>query len=266
VEDDTIRAHYETGYERHRLAGASRMEFERTKELLQRFLPSPPAAVLDVGGGPGVYALWLAELGYRVHLVDPVPLHVEQAARAARAAETPFSVELGDARDLRQESDSFDVVLLLGPLYHLTERADRVQALAEAGRVARSGGTVVAAAIARFASLFDGLTRGFLGDPTFDAIVERDLEDGQHRNPTDRVEWFTTAYFHHPQEVPAEIEEAGLELEGLFGIEGPGSLLGHLWDDPEDREHLLRAARAVEKEPTLLGLSSHLLVVAKAQA
>lgn len=261
-----MRAHYETGYERDRLSrpGAPQMEFERTKELLQRFLPDPPAVVLDVGGGPGVYAVWLAELGYGVHLVDAVPLHVEQAAVAGAGARRPFTAEVGDARHLRPESDSFDAVLLLGPLYHLTERADRVQALAEAARVARPGAPVVAAAISRFASLFDGLTRGYLGDPTFDAIVQRDLEEGQHRNPTDRVEWFTTAYFHHPEELRAEMDDAGLAFEGLFGLEGPASLVGYMWDDREDRAQLLRVARAVEQEPTLIGLSSHLLVVARA--
>jgi len=150
----------------------------------------------------------------------------------------------------------------LGPLYHLTERTDRVQALAEARRIVRSGGIVAAAAISRFASLFDGLANGFLDDPTFDAIVERDLRDGQHRNPTDRPEWFTTAYFHHPNELAQEIEDAGLALEAVLGIEGPGWLVRDVWDDPTRREDVLRAARAVEQEPTLLGLSAHLLAIA----
>src|SRR2546425_8478330 len=83
-------------------------------------------------------------------------------------------------------------------------------------------GPVIAAAISRFASLFDGLANGYLGDPTFDAIAQRDLREGQHRNPTDRAEWFTTAYFHHPDELPTEVEEAGLDFEALLGIEGPG--------------------------------------------
>jgi hypothetical protein len=100
-----------------------------------------------------------------------------------------------------------------------------VQALAEAKRVVRSGGMVAVTAISRFASLFDGLAGGYLGDPTFDAIVERDLREEQHRNPTDRVDWFTTAYFHHPDELPAEVEDAGLKFEALFGIEGPGWLV-----------------------------------------
>jgi len=263
VDERAILEHYATGYERGRLGGGtSRIEFARTKELLQRFLPPPPAAILDVGGGPGAYAAWLADLGYRVHLVDPVPLHVEQAAETAGRARHPFTVAVGDARNLEQEDPSFDAVLLLGPLYHLTERRDRVQALTEAERVSRPGGFVAVAAISRFASLFDGLVSGFLGDATFEAIVERDLREGQHRNPTDRVEWFTTAYFHHPDELRREVEDAGLRFEAIFGIEGPGWLVRDVWDDPGRREHVSRAARAVEREPTLLGLSAHLLVIA----
>ena len=263
MDDEAILEHYATGYEQARLAGGtSRIEFERTKELLRRFLPSPPASVLDVGGGPGAYAIWLSDLGYRVHLVDPVPLHVEQAVEAAGRARPPFTAAVGDARRLEQEDSSFDAVLLLGPLYHLTEQGERVQALTEAARVIRSGGMVAAAAISRFASLFDGLASGFLGDPDFEAIVERDLREGQHRNPTDRLEWFTTAYFHHPDELRTEFEHAGLRFEALFGIEGPGWLVRDVWDDPARQEHVMRAARAVEQEPTLLGLSAHLLVIA----
>jgi hypothetical protein len=79
------------------------------------------------------------------------------------------------------------------------------------------------------------------------------------------VDWFTTAYFHHPAELRSEVEEAGLAFHGLFGIEGAASLVGHLWDDPKDREHLLRVARTIEQEPTLLGLSAHLLAVARSK-
>ncbi|MDQ3822221.1 MAG: class I SAM-dependent methyltransferase [Actinomycetota bacterium] len=244
--DERIASHYELGVELDRLAGpTSRIEFASTQELLERFLPPPTAAVLDVGGGPGAYAAWLAERGYDVHLVDPVELHVEQAR-----ARGGFTAELGDARRLANEDASVDVVLLLGPLYHLTERDDRLLALAEARRVVRPGGLVAVAAISRFASLLDGLLSGHLGDAAFRAVVERDLGDGQHRNPDGRVEWFTTAFFHHPDELRAELVEARLALEGLFGVEGPGWLLAHLWDDPARRDDVLFAARAVETEPS----------------
>ncbi len=136
-----------------------------------------------------------------------------------------FTVQLGDARSLTQDDSSCDAVLMLGPLHHITERDERVRALAEAGRVLRPGGMVAAAAISKFLSLLDGLVSGWLGDPEFDSIVERDLEQGQHRNPTNRPEWFATAFFHHPGELQAEVEDAGLQFEALFGIEGPGWLL-----------------------------------------
>jgi hypothetical protein len=100
--------------------------------------------------------------------------------------------------------------------------------------------------------------------PAFAAIVARDLREGQHRNPdpVGRPEWFTTAYFHHPDELAYEIAESGLRLEAVLGIEGPGWLLPERWEDPVQRASVLAAARAVEREPSLLGLSAHLLAVA----
>jgi SAM-dependent methyltransferase len=256
--DDAILDHYEGGIELDRVRGGmSRIEFARTKELLERFLPPAPADVLDAGGGPGAYAAWLADGGYRVHLVDPVPLHVVRAAALGG-----FTTELGDARRLRQANASFDAVLLLGPLYHLTERADRVRALAEARRVARPGGVVAAAAISRLASLLDGLKHGHLRDPEFRAIVERDLGEGQHRNPTGRADWFTTAFFHRPEELESELKDAGLQPEAVFGVEGPGWLLYELWDDAQGRDDILFAARAAEGDRALIPLSAHLLAVA----
>jgi len=261
--DPEILGHYERGVELERLAGgSSRIEFARTKELLERHLPEVPARVLDVGGGPGAYAIWLAGRGYEVTLVDPVPMHVsEAAARAARSAH-PFTAGLGDARDLEQGDGTFDVVLLFGPLYHLPDRADRRRALAEAARVVHPGGIIAAAAISRFASILDGMVNGYLSDPRFRAIVEDDLRVGIHRNLTGNAEYFTTAYFHHPDELTAELVDAGLVVDALYGIEGPGWLRSELWEEAGGREAILRVARAVESEPTMIGVSAHLLAVA----
>jgi SAM-dependent methyltransferase len=88
--------------------------------------------VLDVGGGTGVHAEWLAAEGYDVELVDPVPLHVEEAAKLPGVI-----ARQGDARALPVPDGQADAVLLLGPLYHLPERADRLRALSEARRAAR---------------------------------------------------------------------------------------------------------------------------------
>jgi SAM-dependent methyltransferase len=262
--DEAIRGYYDEGQEQDRLfGGGDHLELVRTREILLRYLPPPPADVLDVGGGAGVYAAWLARLGYRVRLVDPMPLHVEQAqAVAAAQPEAPFGATLGDARNLAAPDASADAVLLLGPLYHLTERADRVQAWREAKRVVRPDGVVIAAVISRFASLLDGMQAGWLEDPAFVPIYTRGLRDGQHRNPTRDPRWFTTAYFHHPDEVAVEARDAGLEPVALLGVEGPGWLTGG-WSDPLRREGILTAARAVEQDPTLLGVSAHLLLVAR---
>jgi SAM-dependent methyltransferase len=258
--DDHATRYYDAGNELGRLADWGWLEFARTKELLTRVLPAAPARVLDVGGGPGRYAEWLAELGYHVHLVDPIVLHVDEA----RARSERITATLGDARSLAEEDGSFDAVLVLGPLYHLTERAERLEALREAGRVLRPGGVLAAAAISRFASLLDGVKRGLITDPAFAAIVERDLREGQHRNPDEVPGWFTTAYLHRPEELADEIAEAGLVLDAVYGIEGAIGWVAGLSreHEPAAREAVIAAARAIEREPSLLGASGHLLAIA----
>jgi ubiquinone/menaquinone biosynthesis C-methylase UbiE len=257
--DEEITAYYERGAEAGRLSGWGRLEMVRTQVLLERYLPAAPAVVLDVGGGPGAYAMWLQRLGYEVRLVDPVALHVEQALMAGVER-----AEVGDARELAVPDESADAVLLLGPLYHLPDDEDRRRALAEAWRVLRPGGVVAAAAITRFASTLDGLLKGYVVDPAFERTIERVLEDGRHTNPQRHPGWFTTAYFHLPDDLAAEVREAGFDLTGLFAIEGVGEWLPNVdeWlDDPERRAALLRAIARVETEPSLLGASPHLLAV-----
>jgi len=267
VLDGDIRRYYKQGRERERLTrGGGTLELVRTQELLQRYLPPPPADVLDVGGGPGIYAAWLAQAGYRVHLVDPLPLHIEQAADTASAQpDHPFTAAVGDARHLDEVDAAFDATLLFGPLYHLTDRAQRIAALAEAQRVLRPGGIAMVVAISRFALLLDGVRQGYFGDPEAAQVIEEAVRSGEHWNPgLDRYPgWFTTAYFHKPAELAAEITESGLSLEALLGIEGPGGFVGNGWDDSQQRPHILRAARAVEQEASILGLSGHLLAVAR---
>jgi ubiquinone/menaquinone biosynthesis C-methylase UbiE len=264
--DPEIAAHYAAVSEQQRL-GPWSLERIRTWELLGRHLPPPPAVVLDVGGAAGVYALPLATLGYEVHLVDPLALHVGQALRAsAEQPATPLaSATVGDARQLDWPDASIDATLLFGPLYHLIDRADRIRALTEARRVLRPGGVLAAAAISRFASTLDGLLRGYLDDPGFEAIVERDVREGQHRNPTRRPEWFTTAHFHLPDGLAQEVGEASFRLHAVFAVEGPAWMLPDIQErlaDPARRQRVLAAIRRVETEPSLLGASSHLLAIA----
>jgi len=264
-----VLEHYASGYESQRLLhGSSQIELVRTQELVMRYVPAPPAVIFDVGGGPGVYACWLAKKGYEVHLVDATPLHVELARQASQAQpDAPLaSIEVGDARSLKRPDTSIDVVLLFGPLYHLTERVDRLTALREAHRILRPGGLVLAVGISRFTSVLDGLRQGLLDDPVFMQIVERDLTDGQHRNPENHPAYFTTAFFHAPRELQVELEESGFLYERTLPIEGPLWLSHYAvanFQDQKRREQFLALVRRLEQEPSLLGASAHLLAVAR---
>ena len=264
IEPD-ITWYYDRGNEQGRLdeRGTGRLEFLRTQILLRTALPAPPARVLDVGGGPGVHARWLARDGYDVVLVDPMPLHVEQASEVAAAQpDASFQAELGDARELDFPDASADAVLLLGPMYHLPDPADRALALSEAVRVLRPGGLLAAAVISRFASTMDGIVRDFMIDAQFREIAQSDLDTGVHHNPTRTPGYFTTAYFHHPDELRAELLGAGLQAVEVRAIEGFGGLLGDLderLDDAPRADVLLHALASVDDEPSLLGVSFHLL-------
>ena len=266
--DPAIKAYYDRAPEESRLTlDVSRLEEFRTRELILRHIPDPPAVVLDVGGAAGVYAFWLAERGYDVRLLDAVPRLVGVARqRNEGAAHRLTSCAVADARALPDANESASVVLLLGPLYHLVNAHHRHAALVEAGRVLKPGGVLMAAGIARWASALDGLARELLRDREFCRIVERDLIDGQHENPTERLDYFTTAYFHLPEELRSEVADAGFAVEGLFGVEGPGWMLPDLaerWRDPERRDIVLRVARALESEPSVLGCSAHMIVVGR---
>jgi SAM-dependent methyltransferase len=266
--DPAIKAYYDRAPEESRLElDIFRLEEIRSRELILRHIPKPPAVVLDVGGAAGAYAFWLAEQGYDVRLYDAVSRLVDVARlRNEQAAHPLESCRVADARALPEANDVAAAVLLLGPLYHLVNAHDRQAALAEVSRVLHPGGVLIAAGISRWASTLDGLARELLRDPEFARIVDRDLVDGRHENPTGRLDYFTTAYFHRPEELRREVADAGFEIEGLYGVEGPGWILPDLAErlaDPERREMVLRVSRALESEPSAIGCSAHLIVVGR---
>lgn len=197
--DPDVLAYYDRGEEQGRLTERPSLERARTQVLLERLLPLAPARVLDVGGGAGVYASWLADEGYQVHLVDPVPLHVEQARTGGEV-----TAAVGDARHLEEADDSWDAVLMLGPLYHLTARAERIRA---------------------------------------------------------------TAYFHHPDDLAAEMAEAGLGPGSVLPVEG---VLHWVPDiearllDPGQRRLILDFLAAAEGDAAVSAATAHLLAVGTA--
>ena len=261
---DEIRAYYDAFAEETRLSsGPFQLELTRTQDILARVLPGPAARIVDVGGAAGTYSAWLARQGYEVHLVDLSPRLVEEARKRNNALAHPIaSLAVGDARALPQADAFAEAVLVMGPLYHLTRADDRLQALREAGRVLKPSGLVVVAAISRYASALDGLSSRAGVDPVFKRIRDQDLIDGQHRNPTRHPGYFTTAYFHRPEDLRAELEQAGFGEVSVLGVEGPAWLLPDFeerWKDEALRQDILDVARAVEAQPSMLGVSAHLL-------
>jgi SAM-dependent methyltransferase len=243
--------------ERLHATAHGRLEFERTRELLRRHLPAPPARVLDIGGATGAHARWLAEDGYEVRVVELVPEHV------AVAASLPgVTAVVGDARNLAEPDDRVDATLVLGPLYHLVDRAGRLPALREVARVTAPGGVVAAAAISRHAPLLDFAARNKLDDET-EPLLREITASGRH----DPRLGFTTAYFHRVDELADEMREAGLRGVRVHGVEGPLAPMVIALESEALADRLpaaLRAARMLDDDPALVAMSPHLLGLARA--
>lgn len=267
-DDSVLQAHYSQGVEDGRLtSGVGLLEFERTKELLLRHLPPPPATVADIGGGPGAYALWLASLGHRVEHRDLVEIHVEQL-RSRLPQNALVSTAVGDARHLDLAAASVDAALLLGPLYHLEAYEERLASLKEAFRVLQPGGLVFAAAISRWSARLYGILQERVHERfpyALDAVGE--VEATGVMPPLSPGEF--SAYLHRPDELRDELEAADFEVTSLVAIEGPAAFLGDVGErlaDRHQRDILLSSIRAVEAVPELVGVSPHFVAVGRRPA
>ena len=159
ADEAALRAYYERGMERERLSdGRGDLEFTRTTEIVARGLPAAPAVVADIGGGPGTVraVAGIARVPGRAPGPDPA---ARRAARGGGGRGDGIRTAVGDVRDIDLPGASVDAVLLLGPLYHLIDRAERVRALRECARIVRPGGPVFAAVISRWAARIDGMLR-----------------------------------------------------------------------------------------------------------
>ena len=242
------------------------LEKNRSQEIILRYL-KPSMNIADIGGATGAYSFWLHDLGHRVHLLDAAEFHIEAATKISISENKPLaSIALGDARQLPYDDEQFDLVMLFGPLYHLQEKDDRVKSIAEAKRVLKKNGILLAATISRYASLFDGFWQGFIDDPAFENILKQDLEDGNHHNPVNHPMYFTDAHFHTQKEIEGEFTAAGFTEFNIIAIEGFGWLTPDFmkrWNDEEARNKMLEYIRQTENESIMIGISAHVMTVAK---
>jgi SAM-dependent methyltransferase len=229
----------------------------RTWDIFDRLLPQR-ARIADVGGGPGTHAAYLASAGHEVLLFDPVGRHVDAAkARSTAQPEAPFQAEVGDARELPLTDASVDVVLLMGPLYHLVDREDRTVALWEAARVLRPGGHLLAEVVTRCAWVMDAARKRVLDTAWND--FDWNLRTGYSTDPSNVTDDDFWAYFHRPDEFAAELEDAAYADIRLLAVEGFAWLLDDLPGRMSEPSDLLRAVRLTEAEPSMLGASAHVI-------
>lgn len=237
----------------------------RLRQELLRTLPGPPADIVDVGGGTGAHARWLAPRGFSVSLVDISAGQLE-AARSALNGELLTDVQIADARHLSWSDGSFDAALLFGPLYHLLQGSERNAALKEAYRVCRSGGLVLAEGLGRLTPILNVLRRQEEGERSKLEEAWLIYTSGAYGNREGRTDWFTTSYYHTPEELTAEVSEAGFEVVDTFAVEGPLWLLPDLESRRVDRasaDLLLNVAEQLSRDAGAIANSPHFIVVGR---
>lgn len=270
---DRVRSYYAAFGERewNRLDNPAdgAIEFELTQRALRRHLAGKER-VLDVGGGPGRYAIWLAQLGYKVVLTDLSPeLLAIGRDRVAAAGVGLEDITEANARDLSHWPDaSFDVVLELGPFYHLQSQADRDSAADEAARVLRPGGLLFAAFMPRL--LFIRRTMALPDEQH--RLLNPEWVDGLLRSgafDNDIVGRFDHGYGARPEEIGPFFTEHGFDQLELIAAEGLTTGLQHVitgLTDPALKSAAFDVIERTASEPSILGLASHILYIGRRSA
>lgn len=277
--DKTVLAGYNAGIERNRLrSDIGIIEFERTKEILLETLPKPPAVIYDIGGAYGEYAWWLASLGYEVHLFD---LSETNIAMSAELVEEYPGVSLKsamvcDARDIPRPDNSADAVLLMGPLYSITEYVERILAIRESRRLLKDGGMLFSAALTPYSVLIprivryhedDSAKRRELDDPAVLSMIERALTDGCYINPERKnATGLGSTHLHTAKALQEELRIGGFSESTVHGVMGGAWLapnLEKLLAHADTRELLMKTIRMLDTHKEIIGLSGHLLAVSK---
>lgn len=232
---------------------AARVEFLTTVKVIEEYL-HPGARILDVGAGAGEYSLHFARQGYSV---DAVELASANIAAFERRVEPGMDLRLrqGNAKDLSAfAGGSFDVVLLMGPLYHLERAEDRRQAIREAKRVCKPGGAIFFAFIAN--DMVHLTEQGYRPDY---------FVRGNYDKETFRLENFPFVFFTL-DEMRRMLRENGVEILREVASDGPSELLEeriNKLDDENFRQYLRWHFYTCEK-PEWLGCSNHLLFAGRA--
>lgn len=250
---------YNTYDEDHRLVSRhGSVEFLTTMRYIEKYL-RPDGRVLEIGAGTGRYSHALARKGYAVDAVELVPHHIEIFRKNTLPGEH-VTVTEGNALDLSAfANDSYDITLLLGPLYHLYSEEDKRQALREAIRVTKPGGIVFAAYVISDGSLLD---EGFMhGKIDVAAYIRDGLLDAEtfaaHSQPEDLFELV------RKEDIDALMAAFPVRRLHCIASDGLSLLMRETIDsmEPETFALYLKHHFAICERPDVAGLSSHVLDV-----
>lgn len=254
IKDETaqIQATYQIFNEDTRLnrSQAARVEFLTTVRYIERYLP-PGAKILDVGAGAGEYSLYFARKGYQVSALELTDSNIAAFRRKLRPEDSIDLVQ-GNALDLSRYADeSFDIVLVFGPLYHLHSEGDRQKCIAEAKRVSKPDGKLFFAFIPNDMIL---LTE-FANRPDYFTAGDYDKE-------TFALEDFPFV-FHTVDECREMLNKGGVKLLHQVAADGISELLEDKINamDEENYAQYLRYHFYICEKPEFLGMTNHLLIV-----
>lgn len=244
--------------ERHQL------EHDLTWRYLNQYLPKQ-GSILEVGAATGRYTLELARRGYALTAVDLSATLIERCRRnlANEGLERQVRLVVADARDLGQVTErGFDAVLLMGPLYHLVEEADRKAALREVHDRMREGGVIFTSFISRFGIMGD-LLKNLPDWIEKQAEVQSLLSRG--RRPDDSPRGGFRGYFARVSEIAPLHEAIGFEAITVVGVEPAISADDESYNRLEGRQRQLwlDLLYEISAERSILGGSRHLLYVGK---
>lgn len=248
------------------------LEFEATTATLREQLPAD-GQVLDAGGGAGRYAVWLAERGYEVTLIDLSKRQTELAREyaAENGVSEAVSVVRGSITDLGADDGSFDATCCLGgPLSHLLEEQQRTRAARELQRVTVPDGPVFASVIGLLGFLQLYLATGYQLELLPD-LLDHGNYDGRLLTKYDDEQPFTDTHLFRKDELKALLSKGGLTVEEVVGLEG----LGSLFHDATIRKNVAELStaelgalkdvvRETNDDPVVTDLSIHMLAVSRA--
>jgi S-adenosylmethionine-dependent methyltransferase len=251
---------YDTEYDEWQRLERHKIEFDITKRYLDEFIIGENLQIFDIGGGPGRYSIYLAEKGHKVTLLDLSKQNIEVAKR--KAFERGIILEdyiHGNALELGQSEQKYDVVLLMGPLYHLLKEAERKKAVEEALRLLKPNGMIIASFISNYAPIQDNLSQLFPME-SFEGLLAY-LKNGENKDK----KGFTKAFFIDSNEARDLMKSFGLKEIIFAGIE---NILGckekeiNLLEENEYRMWL-EIGYYLSKDENVIGTSQHFLYIGR---